>query len=617
MGMKKYLQKIVKRFITIVKAEITSHKGENMAKLRSEIEEKYKWDLTTMFKNDEEFEKACLEFKNNVNEVEKYSGKIANEDKLFECLELVHKQSEIFGTIYVYANFKYHEDTNVPKYQEYADKVEGLATLFSVSNAFLVPELLALDEKDFKLLISSQKLRLYKHYLEDIARAKEHILSKSEEKILKMAQEALLSPENIYSTLIDTDFAFGKIKDDKGNEVELTHGNFITFLQSKNIEVRKSAYYALYEVYKKYSNTLATSFSGNVKSAMFVAKARKYNSTLEAKLDGDNIPKDVYTTLINTVEKYLPYMHKYIEKRKEILGLDKIHFHDLYVPIVKDANVEIEYEEAKKIVKKALEVLGDDYLDLIDKSYEEGWIDVYENKGKRSGAYSWGSYGNHPYVLLNYDNTIGEMFTLAHELGHAMHSYYTWETQPCVYGDYTTFLAEIASTVNETLLMEHLLAVTKDETEVAYLHNYFMEQFRGTIFRQTMFAEFEMLAHQFAEEGKALTADTLSNLYGNLCKKYYGDDIVIDDEIRAEWARIPHFYTPFYVFQYSTGYSAALALVELIKADKNNVEKYKELLKSGSSDYSIDLLKKAGVDMTTSKPIEMALDKFAKLVEKL
>lgn len=588
-----------------------------MAKNRKEIDEKYKWDLTPMFKGDEDFEKACDEFKNSLSEVEKFSGQLKDVDKLYDCLVVVDKQSEAFGTIYVYANFKYHQDTDVSKYQEYTDRVEGLATLFSVSNAFLIPELLSLEEDEFETLVNSEKLKTYKHYLNDVFRAKDHILSKDEERIVKLSQEALLSPENIYSTLIDTDFSFGKIKNEKGEEVEVTHGNFVSFLQSKDAEVRKSAYYELYEVYKKYSNTLATSFSGNVKSAMFISKVRKYNSNLEAKLDGDNIPKEVYSNLINSVEKYLPYMHKYIAKRKEILGLDKIHFYDLYVPIVKDAKVEIGYEKAKEIVIKALGVLGDDYLELIDKSYKEGWIDVYENKGKRSGAYSWGSYGNHPYVLLNYDDTIGDMFTLAHELGHAMHSYYTWETQPCIYGDYTTFLAEIASTVNETLLMEHLLKVTTDETEIAYLHNYFMEQFRGTIFRQTMFAEFEMLAHEMAESGKALTADTLSNLYGDLCKKYYGDDIVIDDEIKSEWARIPHFYTPFYVFQYATGYSSALALVELIKKDSKNVDRYKNLLKSGSSDYSIDLLKKAGVDMTTSKPIEMALDTFAGLVDKL
>ncbi len=370
-------------------------------------------------------------------------------------------------------------------------------------------------------------------------------------------------------------------------------------------------------MYNKYINTLATAFSGNIKSSIFVSKARKYNSNIEAKLDQDNIPVEVYTTLINTVEKYLPYMHKYISKRKEILGLDKIHFYDLYVPIVKDANVEIEYEKAKEVVLKALEVLGDDYLDLIKRSYNEGWIDVYENKGKRSGAYSWGSFGNHPYVLLNYDNTIGEMFTLAHELGHAMHSHYSWENQPCVYADYTIFLAEIASTVNETILMEHLLKVTTDDTEKSYLHNYFMEQFRGTIFRQTMFAEFELITHKLAEEGNALTADVLCEEYGKLCKKYYGEDIVIDDQIRSEWARIPHFYSPFYVFQYATGYSAALAIVELIKEDSSNVERYKNLLKSGSKDYSIELLKEAGVDMTTSKPVEMALDTFVKLVDSL
>ncbi len=588
-----------------------------MAKTREEIEDKYKWDLSPMFKSDADFEETLKTFKSEVSRVSEFSGKLADETELFNCLELLYSQHETFGTLYVYANFKYHENTTVSKYQEYVDKAENLATEFSVSSAFLVPELLEIEESDFNKLLASEKLAKYNHYLKDVVRSKEHILSKPEERILKMTQEVLLASENVYSTLHDTDFAFGKIKNDKGEEVELTHGNFVGFLQSKDRDVRKSAYETLYAVYNQYINTIATAFSGNIKSSIFLSKARKYNSNIEAKLDQDNIPVEVYTTLINTVEKYLPYMHKYIAKRKEILGLDKIHFYDLYVPIVKDAKVEIEYEKAKEVVLEALDVLGEDYLNLIERSYNEGWIDVYENKGKRSGAYSWGSFGNHPYVLLNYDNTIGEMFTLAHELGHAMHSHYSWETQPCVYADYTIFLAEIASTVNETLLMEHLLKVTTDETEKSYLHNYFMEQFRGTIFRQTMFAEFEMITHKMAEEGNALTAEVLCEVYGKLCKKYYGDDIVIDDQIKSEWARIPHFFSPFYVFQYATGYSAALAIVELIKADSSNVEKYKNLLKSGSKDYSIELLKEVGVDMTTSKPVELALDTFVELVESL
>ncbi len=588
-----------------------------MAKLRNEIDDKYKWDLSPMFKTDADFEEILNSFKNELPKIQEFSGKLANEVELFNCLELLYKQHETFGTIYVYANFKYHKDTTISKYQEYVDKAENLATEFSVSSAFLIPELLEIEESEFEKLLNSEKLSKYNHYLKDVVRSKEHILSKPEERLLKMTQEVLLASENIYSTLHDTDFTFGKVKNELGEEVELTHGNFISFLQCKNQDVRKEAYETLYAVYNKYINTLATAFSGNIKSAIFVSKARKYSSNIEAKLDQDNIPVEVYTTLIETVEKYLPYMHKYIKKRKEILGLDKIHFYDLYVPIVKDAKVEIEYEKAKEVVLKALEVLGDDYLELIKRSYNEGWIDVYENKGKRSGAYSWGSFGNHPYVLLNYDNTIGEMFTLAHELGHAMHSHYSWENQPCVYADYTIFLAEIASTVNETILMEHLLKVTTDETEKSYLHNYFMEQFRGTIFRQTMFAEFELITHKLAEEGNALTADVLCEEYGKLCKKYYGEDIVIDEQIRSEWARIPHFYSSFYVFQYATGYSAALAIVELIKKDSQNVESYKNLLKSGSKDYSIELLKDAGVDMTTSKPVELALDTFVRLVEEL
>ncbi len=586
-------------------------------KLRNDISDEYKWDLTPMFNSDEDFEQALKNFRCQIDEVSRYSGKLEDEKVLLECLELIERQRDTFGTIYVYANFKHHEDTNVSKYQEYVDKVETLSTDFSVKMAFIVPELLSFSEEKLQSLVNSETLKKYKQYLKDVIRGKEHTLSKEEEKILSMSQDIILSAENIYSTLVDTDFVFGKIKNEKGEVVQVTHGNYVSLLQSKNREVRKSAYETLYKTYRKYINTLASAFSGNVKSAMFMTKARKYSSNLEANLDGDNIPVEVYTTLIKTVEKYLPEMHKYIKRRKEILGLDEIHFYDIYVPIVKDAKVDVEYEKAKEVVLESLKVLGDDYLELVQKSYNEGWIDVYENKGKRSGAYSWGSYGNHPYVLLNYDNKLGDMFTLTHELGHAMHSYYSWDTQPMVYANYTIFLAEIASTVNETLLMEHLLEVTTDETQLEYLNNYFMEQFRGTIFRQTMFAEFEMITHKMAEDGEALTSEALNEVYGKLCKKYYGDEIVIDDNIKSEWARIPHFYSPFYVYQYATGYAAAIAIVELIKKDKSNVEKYKQLLKSGSKDYSIELLKEAGVDMTTSKPIELALDMFVNLLNKL
>jgi oligoendopeptidase F len=414
----------------------------------------------------------------------------------------------------------------------------------------------------------------------------------------------------------DADMKFGEVTDDSGNKIELTHGKYGTLMQSQNRETRREAFEALYQSYYAQKNTLAATFSANVKKDWFFAKTRNYSSTRERALSAYNIPEEVYSALLTSVEKYLPVMHKYVDARKRILGLDEIHFYDLYAPIVKEADISVDYEKAKSSVLASVAPLGKDYVETVKRSYSDGWIDVYENKGKRSGAFSWGVYDAPPFIFLNYDNKLNDMFTLAHEMGHAMHSYYSHKTQPYVYAGYTIFLAEVASTVNEALLMEHLLKTSNDEIFSRYLINYYIEQFRTTVFRQTMFAEFESIAHGMSQKGEPLTFDSLYSVYKNLYVKYYGDKIILDPQIEYEWTRIPHFYNSFYVYQYATGFCSAVALARKIIYE-NGAENYLKFLKSGSSDYSINLLKEAGVDMTNPAAIESSLLKFKELTETL
>ncbi len=585
-----------------------------MEKLRSEMNPEFFWDLSDFFESDKSFLENYKVTKTRVSNHKEELIKDA--DMLKELIDEMMDISMDVENLYVYANMKLHEDSNVSQYQKYADMVESLSVSFSEAFSYVSPMVVSLDENIIDRFIDDENYNEYRFYIENIIRNKPYILSKEVEAVLSSMGEVASIPENIYAMFNDTDSTFGTVTTENG-EVTLTQGNYVSFLESKNRNIRKQAYENMLGYYVNYKNTLATMFASNVKTNTFYSKTRKFDSPMEQSLFSDNIPKEVYLNLIETVGKYTKYMHKYVQKRKEILGVDKIHFYDMYVPIVDDVDKEITYEEAKQLVLESVKVMGDDYIELANKAFNEKWIDVYENKGKRSGAYSWGSYKAHPYILLNYNNKLDDLFTLTHELGHALHSYYSKNNLPYIYASYTIFVAEIASTFNESLLLENMLEKSTDKNETKYLINHFLEQIRGTLFRQTLFAEFEMKAHDLYLNGEPLDVETLSGLYEELLVKYYGDDIIIDDYIRMEWARIPHFYSSFYVFQYATGISAGIAFNDLIKENgQSAVDKYKELLKSGEKDYSTNLLKKAGVDMTTSKPIESALKKFGELLEK-
>lgn len=588
---------------------------------RDQIETKYKWAIEDLFPSDEAWKKEFDSTKALMDKVDNYKGKLGDSSSnLTEFLKLEDEISYHMERIYVYANQKYHEDTNVSKYQALSDQAGNLSVLYDSKTSFVIPEILHISEETLKEFIAeNQELKVYEFMLEEIIRKKSHTLNADMEEIIAETGEMAESPSNIFSMFNNADIKFPSIEDENGEPVEITHGRYTSFLESANERVRRDAFKNLYGTYAKFKNTLATTYSSNVKKDAYFAKVRKYPSTMAMKLFGSNIPLEVYTNLISSVHDNLHLMHRYVSLRKKLLNQSELHMYDLYTTIVKDADKKIGFEEAKELVYKGLEPLGEDYRKILLEGFNNRWIDVYENEGKRSGAYSWGAYGTHPYVLLNYHNNLNNVFTLAHEMGHALHSYYSDEALPITYAPYKIFVAEVASTCNEALLMEYLLENTKDRKERAYLINYFLEQFRGTLFRQTMFAEFEIKTHQMSMEGEALTASTLCKVYHDLVAAYHGNDIVIDPEIDLEWARIPHFYTSFYVYQYATGYSAAIALSrKILKEGKNAADTYiNKFLKGGSSDYPIELLKKAGVDMSTKEPVNNALQLFKTLLDEM
>lgn len=583
-------------------------------KQRSEILEQFKWKIEDLVSSDKVWEERFQALKQELKKLDSFKNNIKI-NNLYDCLSLRDKISNETMTLYVYANLKKNEDSTNSFYQSLSSKADSLISLYQSAVAFLEPEILTLDENELLKAIDTD-LKLYKQYIKNLLRTKAHILSTEKEEILANAYEISQSADNIFSMLNNADADFGYIKDENGKDIKVTHGNYTMLLENSNRNIREQAFKAMYKFYHSLKNTIATTYTSSVKADIFNAKVRNYNSSIEHALSETNVSLDVYKNLIATVHKFLPALHKYVEIRKKRLGLSEIHFYDLYTPIVKDVDKKIPFEEGKKITLEALKPLGEDYIKNLQDAFDNRWIDIYENVGKRSGAYVWGAYGCHPFVSLNYTDTLDDMFTLAHEMGHAMHSYYTTTNQPYIYGDYTIFLAEVASTVNEALLMEHLLKTTNNEDEKLYLINHFMEQFRGTLFRQTMFAEFEMIVHEKMENGEPQTFESLCEIYKDLNIKYYGNDIIIDEEITWEWARIPHFYSAFYVYQYATGYSCAIAFSKKI-LEENGKDAYLGFLKSGSSDYSTEILKKAGVDMTKKEPIEGALKVFEELVEKM
>lgn len=584
---------------------------------RSEISDGYKWSVKDLYSSDElwnnDYEKALK----STQEKSSFEGCVMDSaDTLADALSESEKDDYITERLYVYAFMRYYEDTSDSTYQQMSGKAQMLAVKMSEKYSFLVPEIMAADDDKVARFLGSDKIKPYRHLLCDMLSQKEHTCSQKEEKLLAMASQMADSPSDIFSKFNNADVKFGKVHDEHGDEKELTSAGFSVFMESRDRKVRKEAFYALYRQYKSYINTLAASYYGNVKQAVFFANARNYESTLQMYLSGSFIPESVYTNLIDTVDNNLDKMHDYVSLRKKTLGVDELHFYDIYAPLTSDYTVKVSYENAKEIVLDALKILGDDYVLQVKKGYESGWVDVYENDGKRSGAFSWGAYGTHPYIFLNYTETLNDIFTLIHETGHAMHTYYSNETQPYTYAGYKIFVAEVASTCNEVILIDYLLKHSRSDEEKKYLYGHYLEQFKGTLFRQTMFAEFEMITHRMAQDGEVLNAESLCGTYKKLNEKYFGKDMVIDEEIAYEWARIPHFYTPFYVYQYATGFSAAVAIAtKIINGDKEVLHGYREFLKGGSSMHPIELLSLCKIDMSKPDVIQDALNVFGSLIE--
>ncbi|MDK0533844.1 oligoendopeptidase F [Clostridium perfringens] len=586
---------------------------------RDEIPESDKWRIDKIYETPAKWNEELNKLKEEAPKLKDFEGKLGNKEDLKAFLLLNEKLSRKLGKLYVYAHMRSHEDTSNPEMQSLVNKIDPYSAEFSSYTAYFVPEILSLKEGTIENFINEDKdLKQYKIYFEMILNEKPHILSKEVESVLASVSDCLGAPESIYSMLTNSDMTFGEIVDESGRKVELTEGNYISFIKSKDRKVREAAFKLLFGTYKKYENTLATSLTSSIKNFVFESKTRKYNSSLEASLKPNNIPVEVYYNALKTVDENMDALHRYVRIKKRLLNLEEIHMYDLYVPVIECKKEHLEYKDAISLVEEGLKPLGKEYLDIFNEGINEGWIDVYENKGKRSGAYSWGSYDTMPYVLLNYNYELNDASTLAHEMGHSIHSYYTRKTQPYIYGDYSLFCAEVASTTNEILLIHHLIEKETDKNKKLYLINQELEQIRTTVFRQLMFAEFELKTHEAIENGESLTSEVLCKMWKDINIKYFGEDMNVDEEISIEWARIPHFYSDFYVYQYATGYAAASSFANsILSKGEEAVEKYKGFLKAGGSMYPIDTLKMAGVDMTTAKPLKDTLDRFNELLDML
>lgn len=587
---------------------------------RENVRKEDTWAIEDLYKNDEEWEQDFRKLEQSIPDLKAYEGHLRESAEVLLAMQKKSDELNMLAEkVYVYAGQRLHEDTDNGVYQNLADRAQGLLVRLSEAGAYVEPEILGLPEGTVeKFLKENEKLMVYRQYFENMIRQREHVLDKEREELLAAVGELAEGPKDIFTMFNNADLRFPEIIGEDGERAEVTHGRYMTFLQSRDRRVRREAFQALYETYGKYRNTLAAAYRANVKQEVFYGKIRKYGSDLEAALDGSHIPVAVYENLIGAVHEFLPQMHRYVELRRRLLGVEELHMYDLYVPMVQDTGKKIPFERAKEMVLEGLAPMGEEYLGLLREGFESRWIDVYENQGKKSGAYSWGAYGTHPYVLLNYQENLNQVFTLAHEMGHALHSWYSDNNQPYIYAGYKIFVAEVASTCNEALLIRHLIETAKESGEKAYLINYFLEQFRTTLFRQTMFAEFEKKTHEMQERGETLTADRLCEIYYSLNREYFGENICVDREIELEWARIPHFYTPFYVYQYATGFSAAIALSgRILEKGEPAVEEYKNFLKGGSSRYPLDLLRMAGVDMEQKKPVEDALRIFTQYLDEM
>lgn len=584
-------------------------------KNRDEIRPEFKWNLEDIIDGTEKWEEI---FKNTDSRKDiclKYKGKLRDRKMLLDCLIDETSLTRELDKLYVYAKMKSDEDTAASLYKGLVDRVEMLFVQISSNNSYIVPEITAMEKEEIIKISKLPEFSDYSYSLAEIARNKDHILSEIEEKILAETSLFSSSFHETFNVLNNADIKFGRIKNEEGKSVAISHGSYSVYLQSSDRQVRKNAFREYYKGYIGLINTIASNYGGNVKKNCFYAKVRKFDSALAASMNRENVDKAVYETLLDSVSKNVSYVHQYVKVRKKTLGLNKIHMYDMYVPIIEDAEIKLTYSEAYELVLKALAPLGKEYIDKMKEAYKSGWIDVYETKNKRSGAYSWGVYDAHPYVLLNYQKTTHDVFTIAHEMGHAMHTHYSNKTQPLTKASYEIFVAEVASTVNELLLLRYLMK-TEDNNLKKYLLTYLLDTFRTTLFRQTMFAEFEMKAHQMVESGKPLTTDSLNELYYDLNVKYYGKE-VSDQDIKYEWARIPHFYTAFYVYKYATGLTSACTIVDKILTEEGYVNKYYDFLKAGGSMPPVEILKLADVDLMTREPYDSAMTLFKNTLEEL
>ncbi len=586
---------------------------------RSEQKNDDTWDLSPLFTTDEEWEQAFSAVEGRAEDVLKFSGTFAEgPEKVADAIHWLDDFEREFAKVGTYAHLKHDEDLADPTYQRFNDRVGNLGARFGMMSAFMMPEITSLPLETLEEYAAHESLLFAKMYMAEMIRLRSRVLSEPEEKLMAMASEALASSAKTFGLLNDTDMSFPNINDHDGEEVELSHSRFVPLQMGPKREVREDVFGKYYETYKQFANTYASTVTGNAKTNIFEARARKYSSAREAALDGDRVPVAVYDNLINAIHENMPLMHRYVGIRKKTLGVDELHFWDVYAHLVPDHEWDIEYSEAMQMVLDALGPLGDEYLEPMKKGLESRWIDVYENKGKRSGAYSSGCYDSPPYILLNYHPNIDWVFTLAHELGHSMHSYFSRKNQPHIDAGYSIFVAEVASTVNEALMNKYLLDRTTDPKARKYLVNHYLESFKGTLFRQTMFAQFERDMYAKLENDEPLAAEDLSKMYGDLNTAYFGPEMVVDEGISLEWARIPHFYYDFYVYKYATSMCASLAIAAAIMEGKEGaLDKYMAFLKAGGSDYPMEVLKRAGVDLSTPEPIHAAMKVFEGLLDQM
>ena len=577
---------------------------------RSEVERKYKWKTEDIFASDEKWDK-CFADAENMLDFSGFEGNLGSAESFALFCDKSEQVGKLIERLHLYAHMRHDEDSRLAKYTSMQAKAMSLYVRFSSATAFVEPELTALSDEKLQDFCKDPRLKDYDYFLRRLIRQKKHVLSAAEEKLLALGGEMYSQFRNIFGMIDNADLKLGEITDENGNSVALTHGTYGVILHGTDRALREKAFKQYYAAYIGLSNTIAATYYGNVSKDVFLCRARGYGSCLEQALEGEDVDACVYRNLISSVNENLPDMHRYIAVRKELLGLKEQHMYDIYAPLVSDADLKLSYEDACTLVTEGLAPLGEEYCGLLKRGFSEGWVDVCETTGKRSGAYSTGIFGLHPYVLLNYQKTTHDVFTIAHEMGHALHTHYSNENQPYAKADYRIFVAEVASTVNEVLLLKHILAKTDDVSMKKYLLNYFMDTVRATLHRQTMFAEFEYMAHDAVEKGTPLTVENCNEMYLQLNRKYYGEAIVHDPEIAYEWARIPHFYTSFYVYKYATGIISAISIVErILREGKPAVDDYKKFLSSGGSDSPVELLKLAGVDLTRRDAFDAAMKSF-------